>query len=86
LSWSVQLSSEAERALSAVREPDRSRLLRRLASLKSHARPFGIKKLGAGVFRLRVGDWRVIYAVDNAALVVRVARIVRRNERTYGFL
>jgi len=86
VSWSVLLSSDAERALSDVREPDRSRLLRRLASLKSHARPFGVKKLANELFRLRVGDWRVIYGIDDAALIVRVARIVRRNERTYGFL
>lgn len=59
--------------MSAIRGPD-------------HARPFGIKNLGSGLYRLRVGDWRVIYAIDDAALIVRVARIVRRNERTYGFL
>lgn len=86
MSWRVDLSPEADRALSAVRGPDHARLLRRLASLRSHARPFGIKSLGGGLYRLRAGDWRVIYAIDDAALVVRVARIVRRNERTYRFL
>ena len=36
--------------------------------------------------RVRVGDWRVIYEIDDASLVVRIARIVRRNERTYSRL
>jgi len=86
LSWRVLLSPAAERALSGIHEPDHSRLRRLLTSLASHSRPFGIKNLGRGMYRVRAGDWRVIYEIDDAALVVRIARIVRRNERTYGFL
>ncbi|MBI4061359.1 MAG: type II toxin-antitoxin system RelE/ParE family toxin [Elusimicrobia bacterium] len=86
MSWRVKLSPAAARSLSAIREPNRSRIGRLLASLESHSRPFGIKRLGGGMHRVRAGDWRVIYEISDAELTVRIARIVRRNERTYDFL
>jgi mRNA-degrading endonuclease RelE of RelBE toxin-antitoxin system len=38
---------------------------------------------GAGMVRLRVGDYRVIYLVLDDERVVIVARVARRNEGTY---
>ena len=34
-------------------------------------------------YRLRVGDWRVIFAVHQAVRVVEIQEVRRRNERTY---
>jgi mRNA-degrading endonuclease RelE of RelBE toxin-antitoxin system len=43
----------------------------------------GVEKLHANVHRVRVGDWRVIYVIDDDAQQVTVERVKRRNERTY---
>ena len=48
------------------------------------ARPFGsIPLTGSAYYRLRVGDWRVIYEIEDARRVVRILRILRRSEKTY---
>ena len=54
-----------------------------MQKIESLARdPFGaanVKKLvGQPGYRLRVGDWRVVYDVDSGRLVVRVLRIGTR--------
>jgi hypothetical protein len=62
------------------------------------SRPLGIVLIGAGstltlaavmllagseLWRLRVGDLRVIYAIDDAARLVIVLRVARRSESAY---
>lgn len=52
----------------------------RLRNLSNMPRPPGVFKLaGAGDFRIRVGDYRVVYAVDDRNRVI-VGRIAHRRE------
>jgi mRNA-degrading endonuclease RelE of RelBE toxin-antitoxin system len=37
----------------------------------------------SGVYRLRVGDWRVLFTFGDGGRTVDVARVLRRNEGTY---
>jgi mRNA interferase RelE/StbE len=74
---SIEYTREARKALKAM-----PRKLRELVTSKVDglARdPFGaanVKKLvGQPGYRLRVGDWRVIYDVDSGRLVVHVLKI-----------
>ena len=58
----------------------------RIRTLADEARPHGSEKLTGekDSYRIRVGDWRVIYLVlDGDPGRVLVSRIKRRNERTY---
>jgi len=78
--YSIEVTKEARKVL--LKMP---RTLRELVLGKVHelARdPFGtphVKKLvGCVGYRLRVGDWRVIYDVESDRLVVRVLRIGSR--------
>jgi len=63
--------------------PDRDRVLDAIQSLAGAPRPYGIKQLGPGVYRLRVGNYRVIYRVLDDEHLVIVGRVCRRSERTY---
>lgn len=72
-----------QKELDRVREPESHRILEALRSLASNPRPSGCKKLDARTYRVRVGDWRIIYRVDEAASRVYVGAIARRSERTY---
>jgi mRNA interferase RelE/StbE len=55
-----------------------------ILSLAIEPRPPGTVKLaGTDFWRLRVGDLRVIYWVDDAAGLVVVLRLARRSESTY---
>lgn len=53
-----------------------------IAALASNPRPHGCKKLrGPGeLWRIRVGTYRVVYEIDDAAQVIRVARAGHRRE------
>lgn len=87
MTWRVQLSQKAGRQLDSIREPDLSRLRRRILVLENHPHPPGaINVKGTAYLRLRVGDWRVLYTVSEAEHLVRVAYVLRRNEWTYSRL
>jgi mRNA interferase RelE/StbE len=55
-----------------------------ILALAIEPRPPGAVKLaGSEFWRLRVGDLRVIYSIDDAARLVIVLRVARRSESTY---
>lgn len=69
--------------LDRVREPDHGRVLGALRGLAIEPRPAGCLKLHDQIYRVRVGDWRIIYRVDEARRLIDVGCVVRRSERTY---
>jgi mRNA interferase RelE/StbE len=56
--------------------------LARLENLATDPRPPDCKKLrgGDGEWRIRAGDYRVVYTIDDAKLLVEVTRIRHRSE------
>ncbi|GAB1390777.1 MAG: hypothetical protein AMXMBFR78_37470 [Rubrivivax sp.] len=78
--YSVEFTREATKALALMPGNLRIRLLTKLDALARD--PFGapqVKKLvGQPGYRLRVGDWRVIYDLEAERLVVRVLRVAPR--------
>ncbi|MDE2292164.1 MAG: type II toxin-antitoxin system RelE/ParE family toxin [Elusimicrobia bacterium] len=79
----VLLSPRAVRDLEDVPQGDLGRVRARILALALEPRPPSCLKLGGSFYRLRVGDWRVLYAVEDAAGRVVVLRVLRRSERTY---
>ena len=66
--------------------PAAQRQLRRLppGACALEPRPIGATKLvGSSFWRIRVGDLRVIYAIEERARLVIVLRVARRAESTY---
>ena len=55
-----------------------------IEALSRDPRPPGALTLtGSSLWRLRVGDVRIVYAIDDTARVVVILRVARRNESTY---
>jgi mRNA interferase RelE/StbE len=46
-------------------------------------RPPGCRKLVENIYRIRVGDYRVIYKIDDERKKVVVGKVARRREDTY---
>lgn len=83
--YEVFLDPRASRDLIALQDNDRQRVEARIAALADNPRPPGAVKLsGREDYRVRVGDWRVIYLIDDGQRRVLVSRVKRRNEHTYG--
>jgi mRNA interferase RelE/StbE len=80
-SYSVFLKRTAEKELRALPKADIERVVRRIRSLAAEPRPAGCEKLsGEEKFRIRQGNWRVVYEVDDAAGRVEVVKIGHRRE------
>ncbi len=82
--YRVDLAPAAARQLRRLPTGEAARLRGPILALGIDPRPPGVTPLvDTGWWRLRVGDLRVIYAIDDARRLVIVLRVARRNERTY---
>jgi mRNA interferase RelE/StbE len=81
--WSVAYTPDALKALSRMDPALARRIRTKILALASN--PFApnsnVRKLtGIGGYRLRVGDWRVIYTLKREILTVVVVRVGNRRE------
>lgn len=77
--YQVQIRRSAEKELDALPHDLRSRIITRLLKLEDNPRPTGTKKLqGQDSYRLRVGDYRVLYTIDDSEQLVMVYAIGHR--------
>lgn len=83
-SYRVVLTVSAAKELKALSGRLNARIVPRLESLAANPRPSGCKKLKGGhnEWRIRVGDYRVVYTIDDAMLLVEVTRIRHRTRST----
>jgi mRNA interferase RelE/StbE len=80
----VELSPAAQRQLRRLPPGSAAAFRGPILALAIDPRPPGATKLAATDFwRVRVGDLRVIYAIDEPARLVVVLRVARRSESTY---
>ncbi len=74
----------AEKDMDRLPAEIHTRLARKILSLEVNPRPAGVKKLsGRQEYRLRVGDYRVLYVVDDEIDTVTVVAVGHRRE-VYG--
>ena len=77
--WIVVLTRQPARILPKLPPPLRKRIDRKLLELASDPRPQGFKVLQeSGLCRVRVGDWRIIYSIEDDKVIVLVVRIAPR--------
>jgi mRNA interferase RelE/StbE len=80
----VEIAPAAQRQLRRLPPGEAARLRGPILALAIDARPPGATKLVRTPFwRLRIGDLRIVYAIDDSAGVVVVLRVARRSESTY---
>jgi mRNA interferase RelE/StbE len=82
LKYSLEIKQSAQRELDALGDPLFARIDRKILALADVPRPAGCKKLKGykDHWRVRVGDWRVVYIIDDAAKLVSITRISHRRE------
>jgi mRNA interferase RelE/StbE len=80
--FSLEVKRSAQKELDALNDGLFARIDRKILALADDPRVAGCKKLRGykDQWRVRVGDWRVVYVVDDAAKVVTVTRIAHRRE------
>ena len=85
MTYQIQIEKSALKRLGKIEKPLREKIRAAIKDLAENPRPFGYKKLvdEGGLYRIKVGDFRVIYDVRDNILFVSVLRVAKRNERTY---
>jgi len=84
VSYEVKLRRAAQKELDALPEQDYEKVAEAINTLEDDPRPPRVKKLGeTGLWRIRVGRLRLVYAIDDEARLVTVVRVARRREDTY---
>jgi mRNA interferase RelE/StbE len=80
--YAVVFARSARKELQALDHTVAVRILKRIEALTGNPRPSGCRKLeGANnLWRIRVGDWRVVYSVDDARSLVDVSLVRHRRE------
>ncbi|MBI2907742.1 MAG: type II toxin-antitoxin system RelE/ParE family toxin [Chloroflexi bacterium] len=72
-----------QRELQSLQEPDYGRVIVRLRALAEDARPPDCEKVLDAIYRVRAGDLRIIYLIDDREKRIEIGTIRRRRERTY---
>jgi mRNA interferase RelE/StbE len=82
VTYDIEIGRDAARALIKLDKPIRRRIQASIDRLRSDPRPHGMAALRGlpGRCRIRVGDYRIIYRVDDGRLVVLVIDLGHRRE------
>lgn len=80
-SCSLRIKRSAEKELRRIPKADLRRIVERIERLATEPRPPGCEKLfDENVYRVRQGDYRILYSVDDSERVVEVLKIGHRRE------
>ena len=81
MKYQLFIERRAQRQLAKIPERDRERIIITIGGLAEDPRPAGVKKLsGRDAWRIRIGDYRVIFEIHDEVLVVRVIIIRHRRD------
>ena len=78
--WQVIIHRKAEKILKRLDGDTLEQIRRAIRGLAIEPRPEGVKKLAGydTLYRLRVGDWHIIYAIEEEMVIVLVLEISTR--------
>jgi mRNA interferase RelE/StbE len=81
MKYEVRLKSSVKKQLKNLDKKQAERILIKIYLLADNPYPNGAEQLtGQKAFRIRVGDYRVIYEVHNHQLLVQVVRVGHRKD------
>jgi mRNA interferase RelE/StbE len=80
--YTLRVAASAQKELDGLEDSLFARVDRKILALSENPRPAGCKKLRGhkDVWRIRVGDWRVVYIIDDAAEKVTITRVSHRRD------
>ena len=79
--YDLRIKPSAAKELEALQTKDRRRIVSKIRNLADEPRPQGCEKLtGQGRFRLRQGNIRILFEVDDGQQIVTVVKIAHRRD------
>lgn len=85
MTYTVEIKKSALKALRRLDRSTLDKVKKAIDKLANDPRPFGYKKLvdEENLYRIRVGNYRIIYEIHDRVLLIVILRVAKRNEDTY---
>ena len=81
MKYEILIVHVAEKEMDKLPPAIHTRISRRILSLEGNPRPRGVKKLsGREEYRLRAGDYRILYTIDDKNSIITVFAVGHRRE------
>ena len=80
--YTLHIKQSAQKELDALDDALFARIDRKILALADNPRPPGCKKLSGfkDQWRIRIGNYRVVYVIEDAIITVTVTRVAHRRE------
>jgi mRNA interferase RelE/StbE len=87
MAYAIFFQPAARRELNALERSAQRRVVAAIERLADNPRPAGCSKLSGfrDVWRIRIGDFRVLYRVQDKQLIIEIIRIGNRRDVYRGF-
>jgi mRNA interferase RelE/StbE len=82
VAYTIEVAPTAERQIKALPKSIRTQIGRRIDQLAADPRPHGVEKIAGedNLYRVRSGDYRILYEINDQELLVLVVKIGDRKE------
>lgn len=81
MAYRVEIAESAAKSIAKLQPQVALRVRNAILGLEENPRPHGVKKLrGESAYRIRVGDYRVVYTIDDNVVLVIVIRVGHRRD------
>jgi len=85
MSYSVKIKRTAQKSLAKIAQLDQEKIVAAIKALEIEPKPHGCKKLsGREAWRIRVGDFRIIYEIQESVLVIMGVVVGHRSQAYKG--
>jgi mRNA interferase RelE/StbE len=79
--YHIEIKKSAQKELAEIPAPYNRKIVDAIDGLAEEPRPQNVKKLkGEDGYRIRVGDYRVIYTIEDVVKIVEVQRVRNRKD------
>ena len=80
--YTIYIPTKAGKVLRAIPERLRIRIIEKIGALAANPYPDGVVKIQGteSLYRIRMGEYRIIYRVDDGELVILVVKVGHRSE------
>jgi mRNA interferase RelE/StbE len=79
--YRITIKNSAAKELEALPKKDLQRIIKRIQTLAQNPRPDGSQKLsGQEQYRIRQGDYRIVYSIEDKNRIIDIVKIGHRRE------
>ena len=79
--YKLVIKPSAVKELEQLPKKDRGRIVKKILALAEEPRPVGCQKLsGQERYRIRQGNYRIVYGIEDVIKIVRIVKIAHRQE------